>query len=162
MVSTRHSAGAAAEQRKSNNASTGCLADTSTSRILLDCWGLVQENDLTLHQTYYNPTVNILVSGHFHFQVVSDNFGGSLMTFMWVIGINSTSSIIFSLPKNQGGYGFGPLAIGYLYFTPIIAVLIGEVIGHWGNDVSSGFLLSESRLLFYVSKQTANSLLPIQ
>ncbi len=67
----------------------------------------------------------------------NDSLDNSLMTFMWVIGINATSSIIFSLPVEQGGYGFGPLAIGYLYFTPIIAVLLGEVMGNWGNDVSS-------------------------
>ena len=55
---------------------------------------------------------------------------------MWVIGINQTSSVIFALPPTKGGYGLDLRSIGFLYFTPIIAVLIGEFLGHWGNDVS--------------------------
>lgn len=56
------------------------------------------------------------------------------MNFMWAIGINQTSSILFETPRKEGGYGFGPLSVGYLCFTPIIGVLIGELIGNWGND----------------------------
>ncbi|KAI0192073.1 major facilitator superfamily domain-containing protein [Xylaria flabelliformis] len=52
------------------------------------------------------------------------------LTFAWSIGINTTLSIFL-----QPVYGFGPLQIGYFYFTPIIAVIIGEVVGHWLHDV---------------------------
>lgn len=53
-----------------------------------------------------------------------------LLTFAWVVGINTTLSI-FVTPL----YGFGPLQIGYFYFTPIVAALLGELVGHWLHDV---------------------------
>ncbi|KAI0403285.1 major facilitator superfamily domain-containing protein [Xylaria palmicola] len=52
------------------------------------------------------------------------------LTFAWVVGINTTLSIFL-----QPVYGFGPKQIGYFYFTPIVAVIIGEIIGHWLHDV---------------------------
>lgn len=52
-----------------------------------------------------------------------------LLTFAWVVGINTTLSI-FLTPL----YDFGPLQIGYFYFTPVVAVLLGEVTGHWLHD----------------------------
>ncbi|KAL6244298.1 hypothetical protein RBB50_008540 [Rhinocladiella similis] len=52
-----------------------------------------------------------------------------LLTFAWVVGINTTLSI-FLTPL----YNFGPLQIGYFYFTPIVAALLGEVCGHWLHD----------------------------
>lgn len=53
-----------------------------------------------------------------------------LLTFAWVVGINTTLSL-FLTPL----YGFGPLQIGYFYFTPVVAVLLGELTGHWLHDV---------------------------
>ncbi|KAJ5921131.1 hypothetical protein N7466_009457 [Penicillium verhagenii] len=52
-----------------------------------------------------------------------------MLMFAWVVGINTTLSI-FLAPK----YGFGAKAIGYFYFTPIVAAIIGEVAGHWLHD----------------------------
>lgn len=52
-----------------------------------------------------------------------------LLTFAWVVGINTTLSL-FLTPL----YDFGPLQIGYFYFTPCVAVLLGEVTGHWLHD----------------------------
>lgn len=52
-----------------------------------------------------------------------------MLTFAWVVGINTTLSI-FLAPL----YGFGPLQIGYFYFTPVVAVLLGELTGHWLHD----------------------------
>lgn len=52
-----------------------------------------------------------------------------LLTFAWVVGINTTLSI-FLTPL----YNFGPLQIGYFYFTPCVAVLLGEITGHWLHD----------------------------
>ncbi|OAL27593.1 hypothetical protein AYO22_03497 [Fonsecaea multimorphosa] len=52
-----------------------------------------------------------------------------LLTFAWVVGINTTLAI-FLTPL----YNFGPKQIGYFYFTPIVAALLGEVTGHWLHD----------------------------
>lgn len=52
-----------------------------------------------------------------------------MLTFAWVVGINTTLSI-FLTPL----YDFGPLQIGYFYFTPVVAVLLGEMTGHWLHD----------------------------
>lgn len=52
-----------------------------------------------------------------------------LFTFAWVVGINTTLAI-FLTPL----YNFGPLQIGYFYFTPIVAALLGELVGHWLHD----------------------------
>jgi len=56
------------------------------------------------------------------------------MNFMWIVGINQTSAILFAEPQTAGGYGFGQRAVGYLYFSPIIATLLGEAFGHFFND----------------------------
>lgn len=50
-------------------------------------------------------------------------------TFCWAVGINTTLSI-FVTPL----YGFGPRQIGFFYFTPIVAVVLGEATGHWLHD----------------------------
>ena len=52
-----------------------------------------------------------------------------VLTFAWVVGINTTLSILL-----QPVYGFGVLQIGYFYFTPVVAVIFGEVAGHWLHD----------------------------
>jgi hypothetical protein len=53
---------------------------------------------------------------------------------MWAVGINITSSILFSIPEAAGGYGFGLRTISFIYFTPLVALIIGEIIGHFLND----------------------------
>ncbi|KIW83165.1 hypothetical protein Z517_02409 [Fonsecaea pedrosoi CBS 271.37] len=57
-----------------------------------------------------------------------------LMIFMWSVGINITSSILLQTPVEAGGYGFSSIACGYMYFTPFVAILIGEAFGHYFND----------------------------
>ncbi|CAJ2504801.1 Uu.00g121950.m01.CDS01 [Anthostomella pinea] len=52
------------------------------------------------------------------------------LTFAWVVGINTTLSI-FLAPL----YGFGPKQIGFFYFTPVVAVILGETAGHWLHDM---------------------------
>ncbi|KAJ3572940.1 hypothetical protein NPX13_g4880 [Xylaria arbuscula] len=52
------------------------------------------------------------------------------LTFAWVVGINTTLSIFL-----QPVYGFGPKQIGFFYFTPIVAVIVGEAVGHWLHDI---------------------------
>jgi hypothetical protein len=51
------------------------------------------------------------------------------LTFAWVVGINTTLAI-FLTPL----YNFGPKQIGFFYFTPIVAALLGELLGHWLHD----------------------------
>jgi len=55
-----------------------------------------------------------------------------LLTFAWVVGINTTLSI-FLTPL----YDFGPKQIGFFYFTPIVGALLGETVGHWLHDLIS-------------------------
>jgi hypothetical protein len=50
-------------------------------------------------------------------------------TFAWAVGINTTLAI-FITPL----YGFGPRQIGFFYFTPVVAVILGELTGHWMYD----------------------------
>lgn len=52
-----------------------------------------------------------------------------LLTFAWVVGINTTLAI-FLTPL----YSFGPRQIGFFYFTPIVAAILGEIVGHWLHD----------------------------
>lgn len=56
------------------------------------------------------------------------------MNIMWAVGINITSALLFETPRDLGGYGFSVRSVGYLCFTPIVAVIIGELLGNWGND----------------------------
>lgn len=51
------------------------------------------------------------------------------LTFAWVVGINTTLSI-FLTPL----YSFGPKQIGFFYFTPVVAAILGEIVGHWLHD----------------------------
>jgi hypothetical protein len=57
-----------------------------------------------------------------------------VICFCWAIGINITTAILFGTPAEFGGYGFTYSQLGALYFTPVVGVFIGEVIGHFGND----------------------------
>lgn len=57
----------------------------------------------------------------------------SMLVFMWSVGINTTSAILFLTPAPQG-YGYFPRSMGFLSFTPIVGALIGEIFGHFFND----------------------------
>ncbi|KAK3680828.1 major facilitator superfamily domain-containing protein [Podospora appendiculata] len=52
-----------------------------------------------------------------------------ILTFAWAVGINTTLAI-FVTPL----YGFGPKQVGYFYFTPVVAVLLAEILGRWIHD----------------------------
>ncbi|KAL1980470.1 hypothetical protein VTN96DRAFT_4127 [Rasamsonia emersonii] len=72
-----------------------------------------------------------------------------MVTFAWVVGINTTLSIFVTKL-----YGFGTKQIGFFYFTPVIAAILGEIVGHWLHDFvammymrqHSGRLEPEARL----------------
>ncbi|KAF2264001.1 MFS general substrate transporter [Lojkania enalia] len=63
-----------------------------------------------------------------------------LLIFAWVVAINATLSIFL-----QPLYDFGPVQIGYYYFTPIIAVVFGEVTGHWLHDLNAAFWMRRNK-----------------
>ncbi|RVX69035.1 hypothetical protein B0A52_06748 [Exophiala mesophila] len=55
-------------------------------------------------------------------------------TVMWIIGINQLSTLLLSLPKEVGGYGFSRDALSYMYFAPIIGILVGAGLGRFVID----------------------------
>ncbi|KAG4435701.1 hypothetical protein IFR05_008813 [Cadophora sp. M221] len=57
-----------------------------------------------------------------------------LICFAWAIGINISTAILFATPVEFGGYGYDYRQLGFLYFTPVVGVLLGEVFGHFTND----------------------------
>ncbi|KAM5452121.1 hypothetical protein MaudCBS49596_003474 [Microsporum audouinii] len=61
------------------------------------------------------------------------------LTFAWVVGINTTLAI-FLVPV----YGFGPKQIGFFYFTPVVAAILGEIVGHWLHDRVANFAASRN------------------
>lgn len=70
-------------------------------------------------------------------------------TFMWSIGINITTSILIGSPASEGGYGFSLEATSYLYFTPIVALILGEAFGHWFNDFIANRYIKTHHGFFY-------------
>jgi MFS family permease len=70
------------------------------------------------------------------------------LSFMWAIGINIMSSILLSTPSEAGGYGFSPRAVGYVYFTPIVSVVLGEFFGHFFNDFLANRYMRKSNGIF--------------
>jgi hypothetical protein len=53
---------------------------------------------------------------------------------MWAVGINIGTSILFTVPKEAGGYGFGPNALGAICLTPAVGTILAEIWGHFFND----------------------------
>lgn len=64
-----------------------------------------------------------------------------LLTFAWVVGINTTLAIFVTAPP----YNFGPRSIGFFYFTPVVAALLGEIAGHWLHDAIATSLTHRSK-----------------
>lgn len=56
------------------------------------------------------------------------------LLFMWSIGINQTSTILLGVSRETGGYGMSAQQIGYMYFSPVLSVCLGELVGHRLND----------------------------
>ncbi|KAJ7913533.1 MFS general substrate transporter [Mycena leptocephala] len=55
------------------------------------------------------------------------------MLFGFGIGINVTNAVFLGTPK-PFGFQLTPYAIAGLYATPIVAVILGELIGRYAND----------------------------
>ncbi|KAF8531347.1 MFS general substrate transporter [Gautieria morchelliformis] len=73
-------------------------------------------------------------------------FEGVLFGFS--IGINVTFAVFLGLPKEIGGYGFGPDSISACYATPIVSVIIGELIGRYGNDLIANWCIRRNHGVF--------------
>ena len=69
-------------------------------------------------------------------------------SFMWAVGTNITSSILLETPQGVGGYGFSARAVGYVYFTPLVAVVLGEIFGHFFNDFLADRYISRNKGVF--------------
>ncbi|KAG0134955.1 major facilitator superfamily domain-containing protein [Tuber indicum] len=75
------------------------------------------------------------------------------VTYMWSVGING-SLVLFLVPPPPKGYGFDSVGIGLIYFAPMIGIVLGELWGHFFNDLiqarsirkNNGFFVPESRL----------------
>ncbi|KAF4616352.1 hypothetical protein D9613_008611 [Agrocybe pediades] len=75
------------------------------------------------------------------------------MVFGFSIGINVTNAVFLGSPP-PFGYGFSPFAIAGGYGTPIVSVIIGELVGRYTNDFimnasirrNKGVFEAESRL----------------
>lgn len=72
----------------------------------------------------------------------------SFLVFMWAIGINITTGIIFATPASYGGYGFTAVQLGYLYFSPIVGIIIGEFFGNFFNDFLQTRYIHKHRGIF--------------
>ncbi|OBZ77237.1 hypothetical protein A0H81_02049 [Grifola frondosa] len=75
------------------------------------------------------------------------------MLFGFGIGINTTNVVFLGTPP-PAGYGFSQSAISGAYGTPIVATLIGELLGRYFNDWimnisirrNKGVFVAENRL----------------
>jgi len=69
------------------------------------------------------------------------------MLFGFSAGINNTNTILLAEPK-PAGYGFSQYAIAGVYGTPIVGVLVGELIGHYVNDWVMNFCIKRNNGVF--------------
>jgi len=69
------------------------------------------------------------------------------MIFGFTTGINTTNAVFLAEPP-PNGYGFTEYAIAGAYGTPIVAVLVGEIIGHYLNDWIMEFCVRRNKGVF--------------
>lgn len=89
--------------------------------------GIPQWKSRHLRNTLYDSCMRVVMA--FTRPTVMISFIYYMLTFAWVVGINTT------LAQFMGPvYGFGALQIGYIYFAPLVATGLGEIFGHWLHD----------------------------
>ncbi|EPS95319.1 hypothetical protein FOMPIDRAFT_1032972 [Fomitopsis schrenkii] len=69
------------------------------------------------------------------------------MLFGFSIGINTTNAVFLGTPPPVG-YGFSEYAVAGAYGTPIVAVLIGELLGRYFNDWVMRFCIRRNKGVF--------------
>ncbi|KAH9941295.1 MFS general substrate transporter [Epithele typhae] len=67
--------------------------------------------------------------------------------FGFAIGINVTNAVFLDIPK-PAGYGFTQFGIAGAYGTPIVAVVIGELLGRYFNDWVMNFSIRRNNGVF--------------
>ena len=70
------------------------------------------------------------------------------LSFGFSIGINVTTAQFAGEPRIAGGYGLREDLIATLYLTPIVGVLIGEVVGRYVNDFLANRLIKRNNGVF--------------
>ncbi|KAG8163464.1 hypothetical protein KVR01_006761 [Diaporthe batatas] len=115
------------------------------------------------YHTDYFPTIKTAFT-RFAFLVTRPALGiicvSYMLVFGWAIGINLSAALLFTTPEQFGGYGFSSTSLGYLYFTPIVGIILAEIVGHYLNDwiqrwyikTHNGIFEPEARLyILYIS-----------
>ncbi|THH30557.1 hypothetical protein EUX98_g3634 [Antrodiella citrinella] len=69
------------------------------------------------------------------------------LLFGFSIGINVTNAVFLGTPPPVG-YGFSQFAVAGVYGTPIVAVLIGEILGRYFNDWVMRFCIRRNKGVF--------------
>ncbi|KAH9918647.1 MFS general substrate transporter [Fomitopsis serialis] len=69
------------------------------------------------------------------------------MLFGFSIGINTTNAVFLGTPPPVG-YGFSQYAVAGAYGTPIVAVIIGELLGRYFNDWVMNFCIRRNKGVF--------------
>ncbi|CAO1605759.1 hypothetical protein XANCAGTX0491_009265 [Xanthoria calcicola] len=82
------------------------------------------------------------------------SFGYYVFTFAWVIGLNTQISVFLTDPEL---YGFNEKELGLFYFSPIVATILGELVGHWIHDWAGAFYTRRNGGVF----ESEGRLLPI-
>ncbi|GAA6061104.1 hypothetical protein JCM10212_006135 [Sporobolomyces blumeae] len=70
------------------------------------------------------------------------------VTFGFGIGINVTNAVYLGSPPPIG-YGFSAYVTSAMYATPIVAVIIGELVGRYFNDAVANRLIKRNSGVFY-------------
>ncbi|KAI0088615.1 MFS general substrate transporter [Irpex rosettiformis] len=69
------------------------------------------------------------------------------MLFGFSVGINGTNNIFLKTPKPEG-YGFSQFAVAGCYGTPVVAVVLGELLGRYMNDFIMNFSIRRNNGVF--------------
>ncbi|KAF2851658.1 MFS general substrate transporter [Plenodomus tracheiphilus IPT5] len=117
--------------RKVPTASQPARPQTFQGRMfrLTGIWQLQNHSYFSTFLDTYKSLVYIILQPHFGLMALS-----YFLVFCWIIGINITTSVIFATPVEYGGYGYTNVSLGYLHFSPIVGVVIAEILGHFLND----------------------------
>ncbi|KAF8582553.1 MFS general substrate transporter [Ramaria rubella] len=59
-----------------------------------------------------------------------------------------TFAVFLGEPTAVGGYGFPQFSIAGCYATPIVSVIIGEILGRYGNDMIANFCIKRNHGVF--------------
>ncbi|KAH9204534.1 major facilitator superfamily domain-containing protein [Leptodontidium sp. 2 PMI_412] len=96
---------------------------------VLGFWQIANQSYFPSLKDAYRSLIVIILQPHFALICIS-----YFLSFMWAIGINVTTSIIFGTPIEFGGYGYNNINLGWLHWSPIVGIVVAEFFGHYFND----------------------------